>query len=348
MWPDRTRGSGFASVEIWRTCPDKLIGEKAALRDLELQKQREQHVRHKKQAAGLRPLAYKQGWHIISTNKKIGEIMNRKQFIESNGATCKNWTWSWSFVNHAERFVIFGLWESDQPKKYRPFLHKEWQFSAKGNRQPGYTQAIEHVRLIQEENYSLRTFPMRGSRRFPEQGELSPALIEDFTPVLSDSRIKELPDGWYVEATEDDDSLPEEIYASEDSEGYVEGAPVTVTINAYERNPKARAKCLKHWGYTCQVCEMEFGKLYGEIGNNYIHVHHIVPIAKTKKEYIVDPIKDLVPVCPNCHSMLHRTSDTLTVEALKKIMVDWKSAETEKSAGSDEHTTLKHKEAGHV
>ena len=37
--------------------------------------------------------------------------MNRKQFIEQQGATCRNWNWSWSFVNHEERFVIFGAWD---------------------------------------------------------------------------------------------------------------------------------------------------------------------------------------------------------------------------------------------
>lgn len=36
--------------------------------------------------------------------------MNRKQFIKSQGTTCRNWTWSWSFVKHEDRFVIFGIW----------------------------------------------------------------------------------------------------------------------------------------------------------------------------------------------------------------------------------------------
>ena len=40
--------------------------------------------------------------------------MSRKQFIESVGATCKNWNWSWSFVNHQEKFVIFGLWDVNE------------------------------------------------------------------------------------------------------------------------------------------------------------------------------------------------------------------------------------------
>jgi 5-methylcytosine-specific restriction protein A len=37
--------------------------------------------------------------------------MSRKVFIESCGATCRNWQWSWSFVNESKRFVVFGVWD---------------------------------------------------------------------------------------------------------------------------------------------------------------------------------------------------------------------------------------------
>jgi 5-methylcytosine-specific restriction protein A len=39
--------------------------------------------------------------------------LNRKQFIQSHGATCRNWTWGWgwSFINHDEQMVIFGAWD---------------------------------------------------------------------------------------------------------------------------------------------------------------------------------------------------------------------------------------------
>ena len=62
--------------------------------------------------------------------------------------------------------------------------------------------------------------------------------------------------------------------------------------------------------------------MYGEFGQGFIHVHHIVPISKIGKEYKIDPIKDLVPVCPNCHAMLHRGKDenVLTIDELKKII----------------------------
>ncbi|HCB1572990.1 TPA: HNH endonuclease, partial [Klebsiella quasipneumoniae] len=43
--------------------------------------------------------------------------MNRKQFIQSRGATCRNWTWSWSFINHDDQLVIFGAWDVERDQE---------------------------------------------------------------------------------------------------------------------------------------------------------------------------------------------------------------------------------------
>ena len=51
-----------------------------------------------------------------------------------------------------------------------------------------------------------------------------------------------------------------------------------------------------------------------------IEVHHIKPISEIGEECVVDPVRDLVPVCPNCHMMLHSKKDgVFTVEELKKL-----------------------------
>jgi 5-methylcytosine-specific restriction protein A len=67
---------------------------------------------------------------------------------------------------------------------------------------------------------------------------------------------------------------------------------------------------------------MDFEKMYGEIGHGFIHVHHIIPISTIGEEYKIDPIKDLVPVCPNCHAMLHKgkEGEVLTIDKLKEII----------------------------
>ena len=51
--------------------------------------------------------------------------------------------------------------------------------------------------------------------------------------------------------------------------------------------------------------------------DNMIHVHHIVPVSEIGEEYVVDPVKDLIPVCPNCHMVLHAGTD-ITVEKLRE------------------------------
>lgn len=99
-----------------------------------------------------------------------------------------------------------------------------------------------------------------------------------------------------------------------------EGAKQQVTVNRYERNPIARRQCLEIHGYNCSVCEMNFEKTYGEIGKEFIHVHHLVPLHEINEEYAVNPETDLIPVCPNCHAMLHRKLDGkyLTLAELKQ------------------------------
>lgn len=99
----------------------------------------------------------------------------------------------------------------------------------------------------------------------------------------------------------------------------LEGAKRTITINAYERNSLARRLCIEFYGATCSVCDLDFVKEYGKIGQGFIHVHHLTRVADIGKTYEIDPIKDLRPVCPNCHSMLHSKKETLTIDELKNL-----------------------------
>jgi hypothetical protein len=84
-----------------------------------------------------------------------------------------------------------------------------------------------------------------------------------------------------------------------------EGAIKSITSTRYERNRKARALCLSYYGKTCKRCGLNFEQTYGEKYGDLIEVHHVVPISEIGEAYIVDPIKDLVPLCPNCHAMTH-------------------------------------------
>ncbi|MDC0664374.1 DUF3427 domain-containing protein [Marinobacter sp. SS21] len=101
---------------------------------------------------------------------------------------------------------------------------------------------------------------------------------------------------------------------------YKEGQRTKVLVNRYERDRNARDACVQHFGTRCKVCELDFGEKYGDIGEGFIHVHHTVPVSDLGEEYIVDPRQDLVPVCPNCHAMLHRRNPPYSVDELRHLL----------------------------
>ncbi|MEM5529723.1 HNH endonuclease [Gammaproteobacteria bacterium AS21] len=112
------------------------------------------------------------------------------------------------------------------------------------------------------------------------------------------------------------------IYPDElPQENHLEGATKKVIINAIERNPAARKKCIEYYGPVCGACDFDFSSKYGsELGAGFIHVHHILDISLVGQEYKVDPIKDLRPLCPNCHAMVHRTKPAMHPNELRAII----------------------------
>jgi predicted HNH restriction endonuclease len=103
---------------------------------------------------------------------------------------------------------------------------------------------------------------------------------------------------------------------------YLEGAAVRVLVNRYERDRQARAECIAIHGTACVVCDFDFGRVYGQIGKGFIHVHHITPLASAKANRRVDTRKDLRPVCPNCHCMLHSSPHPPSLERLRAIVLE--------------------------
>lgn len=111
--------------------------------------------------------------------------------------------------------------------------------------------------------------------------------------------------------------LTEEVVGPEK---LVEGAVRQVTVNAYERNPVARARCIEAHGAECSVCAFNFAATYGAIAAGFVHVHHTRPLACIGTQYEVDPVNDLRPVCPNCHAVIHMTSPPLSIEEARSLL----------------------------
>jgi 5-methylcytosine-specific restriction protein A len=145
---------------------------------------------------------------------------------------------------------------------------------------------------------------MSSGIRVPDE---SAAKLEDLWSRHLDMVRRRLPTGF---------TLPDEIAR----DVLLEGAKTQIVINAYERNPIARAECLEHWGHDCSVCGFNFEDVYGKLGEKYINVHHLKDLASVGKEYDVDAIKDLRPVCPNCHAMLHQEKPAMSIRKLKSLL----------------------------
>lgn len=105
-------------------------------------------------------------------------------------------------------------------------------------------------------------------------------------------------------------------------EQYHEGHVKNVMVDKYERSSIARRKCIEHHGSSCLICGLNFGEKYGDLGDGFIHIHHLKPLHTIRKDYIVDYKNDLIPVCPNCHAMIHRISggEGMSVPQIKSAL----------------------------
>jgi len=95
---------------------------------------------------------------------------------------------------------------------------------------------------------------------------------------------------------------------------HYEGKQITVRVNRYERDRTAkqdmidayRSEIVPKNGYKCQVCGFDFEDTYGDLGRNFIEAHHLTPLSEIKENHEVNPATDMIPLCANCHAMIHK------------------------------------------
>jgi len=139
---------------------------------------------------------------------------------------------------------------------------------------------------------------------------------ERFTWILR-NELKDALLGIYSEKSINS-KLPEDFFG--ETITFTEGKQKSVLTTIYERNPKAREACLKHHGYKCKICGFDFEEKYGPIGKGIIHVHHVNKVSYTNKEHNIDPIKELIPLCPNCHTVVHSRKEIFSIAEMKEII----------------------------
>jgi hypothetical protein len=110
------------------------------------------------------------------------------------------------------------------------------------------------------------------------------------------------------------------FYEENRGDDYSEGSLKSVLVNRYERDPEARRLCIRHHGTQCNVCGLDFGRVYGEFAAGFIHVHHLTPISSIGRGYRVNPAQDLRPLCPNCHAVIHLRTPPYSIEELRELI----------------------------
>jgi len=98
-----------------------------------------------------------------------------------------------------------------------------------------------------------------------------------------------------------------------------DGKKKLIYTTVSERDGKLRGEAVRIHGTTCKACGFNFGDFYGPDGLDFIHIHHLQPLSQGMQ--LVDPLTDLIPLCANCHSMVHRRRDKLiAIEELKMLI----------------------------
>lgn len=128
----------------------------------------------------------------------------------------------------------------------------------------------------------------------------------------------------------------DELLADEESkdveEGIIKEGAVTYYYGSrYERSFANRKKAIAVHGVRCVGCGFLFEEKYGEHGKNYIEIHHVQPLHTLEEPEAIDPVTDLVPLCANCHRMVHRRYDNvLSIQKLHHIIKECEDLSMEK------------------
>ena len=100
-----------------------------------------------------------------------------------------------------------------------------------------------------------------------------------------------------------------------------EGKKFVYYVTRYERNLKNRSEAIRLHGTTCMICGFNFEEFYGKAGKDYIEVHHLKPLHTLNEEIEINPSTDLICVCSNCHSIIHRKDEGIFTPNEVKNMI---------------------------
>lgn len=110
-----------------------------------------------------------------------------------------------------------------------------------------------------------------------------------------------------------------------DDEGFAEGKKTLRRHLHRDRNRFLKTKAIQAFkkahsdNLYCEICGFNFYERYGEIGKDFIEIHHTTPVCEMG-ENEKTKIEDVVLLCSNCHSMIHRKRPWLKKEDISKLI----------------------------
>ena len=169
----------------------------------------------------------------------------------------------------------------------------------------GLYARLKLLEQVDTERLSLDVLLSKGLKAAPQ----GPIKVDTDLHKYIDSHFNDFyADGFYTDV--------------DDQKGFHEGHVRSVMVDVYERSSIARGKCIEYHGDSCLICGINFGEKYGDIGKGFIHIQHLRPLYTIRKDYVVNYKDDLIPVCPNCHAMIHRIAngENMSIEQIQQVL----------------------------
>ncbi|HEY4323015.1 MAG TPA: HNH endonuclease [Mucilaginibacter sp.] len=257
-------------------------------------------------------------WDWISLEQKWGQLNLEQSILQltETGHLTEKWNvQKYKSIQIGDRAFIIRL--GKQPKgifasgfvSSNPFFSKHYADDGK----MVYRVTIDFDVLLHPEKESILTLDILNAGKLSRQ---------HWTPQRSGITIKselvdELEAVWFGFLRTEKHSFNHSISSTN---SFIEGTPSEVMLTRYERNPYARKVCVEYYGCNCIICKLNFEEKYGAVGKDFIHVHHLTPISERGEAYTVDPIKDMRPVCANCHAIIHRKKQALSIDEVINLI----------------------------
>jgi 5-methylcytosine-specific restriction protein A len=212
---------------------------------------------------------------------------------------------------------FFGIDETNPPQSlHAVHRNKEYVLRVDVRARPSLRVRLYWPKKLSEN--IAREYPNETAMLKADDEQAKGALIMHFRKLTDASFEIE----YYAAGELKAEPIPEE-YSPQ-----IEGEQVKVEYFRRVRSAINRRKAIEHHGTTCAICGFDFEKAYGELGKGFIEIHHLTPLGSTETPKEVDPTTDLIPLCANCHRMIHRGAEgVMNPDELRAVVNYEKSGE---------------------